>query len=418
MLFRSQAENIKRLIAVNITPEDNLVQITGKNEQGKSSVLDSIWWALEGAKNIQVEPIHKGATTGRIRLELGDKEVELIVTRTFKKSKDGGFTTKLSVTTPDGIDVAGGAQTVLNGFLDALTFDPLTFSRMKPPEQFETLKKFVPGVDFEAVETANKKDYEGRREVNRELKIAQASVEGIETTATEETVIIDTSMLIDRMQTAGEENASIEIRKNNRRNYQIKVAENRDNAKKLIEEADEIQKKLDNAGELPEPIDISEVREKLEIAKSNNDELIKFNQRKDLLDTVQRLEEEADNITTRMKLREEDKRKAIAEAKIPVDNIDFGDGIVLLKGVPFEQGSQAERIRASMAIAMASNPKLRVILMREGSLLDEDSEQIVREMAVANNFDVWQEKVDSSGQIGFVIEDGKNKPTEEIRKGF
>lgn len=43
-----QAENVKRLKAVAIAPSDNLVEITGKNAQGKTSVLDALWWALAG----------------------------------------------------------------------------------------------------------------------------------------------------------------------------------------------------------------------------------------------------------------------------------------------------------------------------------------------------------------------------------
>lgn len=42
------AENVKRLTAVSIAPDGNLVQITGRNGQGKTSVLDAIWWALAG----------------------------------------------------------------------------------------------------------------------------------------------------------------------------------------------------------------------------------------------------------------------------------------------------------------------------------------------------------------------------------
>lgn len=41
-----QAENVKRLVAIEIRPDGNLVQITGKNGAGKTSVLDCIWWAL------------------------------------------------------------------------------------------------------------------------------------------------------------------------------------------------------------------------------------------------------------------------------------------------------------------------------------------------------------------------------------
>ena len=47
-IIRLQAENIKRLQAVEIEPHGDVVKITGKNGAGKSSVLDSIWMALAG----------------------------------------------------------------------------------------------------------------------------------------------------------------------------------------------------------------------------------------------------------------------------------------------------------------------------------------------------------------------------------
>ena len=49
-----EAENIKRLKAVEITPEGNLVVVGGKNAQGKSSVMDSIAYALGGKKLVPV----------------------------------------------------------------------------------------------------------------------------------------------------------------------------------------------------------------------------------------------------------------------------------------------------------------------------------------------------------------------------
>ena len=48
----------------------------------------------------------------------------------------------------------------------------------------------------------------------------------------------------------------------------------------------------------------------------------------------------------------------------------------------------------------------RVIRVRDGSLLDEDSMNILAEMAVERDYQIWIERVDSSGKIGFVLEDG------------
>ena len=46
-----EAENVKRIKAVQIVPaETGLTVIGGNNGQGKTSVLDSIAWALGGEK--------------------------------------------------------------------------------------------------------------------------------------------------------------------------------------------------------------------------------------------------------------------------------------------------------------------------------------------------------------------------------
>lgn len=62
-----------------------------------------------------------------------------------------------------------------------------------------------------------------------------------------------------------------------------------------------------------------------------------------------------------------------------------------------------------MAIALAANPKLPVVLIRDGSLLDEDGLRMVAEMAEARGAQVWLERVSNAGNVGVVIEDGRVK---------
>src|SRR5262245_40607787 len=135
------AENVKKLSVVEITPDGNLVQITGKNGQGKSSVLDAIWWALAGQTNIQAAPIRKGENEARIVLDLG----EIIVRRTFRqKTKkddsgaevaDDGYTTAIVVENAQGARFPS-PQRMLDGLLGALSFDPLAFANMDAKAQF------------------------------------------------------------------------------------------------------------------------------------------------------------------------------------------------------------------------------------------------------------------------------------------
>ncbi len=64
-------------------------------------------------------------------------------------------------------------------------------------------------------------------------------------------------------------------------------------------------------------------------------------------------------------------------------------------------------MRVSAAIAMAGNPKLRVIRIQDGSLLDEDGLKIISDMAAEKDYQVWLEAVDSTGKVGIYMEDGE-----------
>ena len=99
-ILKFSAENFKRISVVEIRPDGNLVQITGKNGSGKTSCLDAIWATLEGAEHLQSVPIRKGTDKATLQLTLGGDKVELIVTRTIRARKDEpGFNTTLTVET-------------------------------------------------------------------------------------------------------------------------------------------------------------------------------------------------------------------------------------------------------------------------------------------------------------------------------
>ncbi|MDE2470486.1 MAG: AAA family ATPase, partial [Bradyrhizobium sp.] len=59
-IIRLESENIKGLRAVEVEPDGNVVIIGGKNGAGKSSVLDSMWYALGGKDALPSKPIRNG----------------------------------------------------------------------------------------------------------------------------------------------------------------------------------------------------------------------------------------------------------------------------------------------------------------------------------------------------------------------
>lgn len=407
------AENVKRLVAVEIKPDGSLVQITGKNGQGKTSVLDSIWWALAGAKHIQAAPIRNGAKQARIKLDMG----EIVVTRTFQREKEGdGFTTKLEVVGA----VKGSPQAMLDSLLDSLAFDPLAFARMDAKSRFDALKKYVPDVDFDKIAAQNSIDFAERKEKNRDAKQQRVLADAVSIPANTPKEKIDETELVRKLSDAGKHNADIQVRIENRKQAQetinakvrrveeIKLEMQRlsEQIDVLDKEAEVLAKKLKDAPPLPEPINVDELQVAITAAREGN-RLVELREKRDAHNTTaDKLEAAAKVLTDKMDARESEKQKAVAGAKLPVDGLTFGDGVVLLNDVPFEQASDAEQLKTSCALAMAGSPQLRVIRVRDGSLLDEDSLALLGKMAEERDYQVWVERV-GPGKTGFVLEDGQ-----------
>jgi DNA repair exonuclease SbcCD ATPase subunit len=431
-IVRLVAENFKKLRAVEITPKGELVEITGANGAGKTSVLDAIWAALSNAQHIQAMPIRKGATKARIRLDLG----ELVVERRFNE--------KGSILT---VESAEGArftspQGILDKLLGALTFDPLAFVNQEPREQFESLRKIVPlEVDLDQLDGLTRTDYDKRTEINREAKSLRAQAEGIAVPGGLPIEAIDTAALKNRFGEASDRAAEIErvraahaadVERVRRRNATIdeeikaarlKVEEATAAVQKMRAEADRLEVEARDlivlADKLeaepreavadlvePSPIDVAAIRTELDRAEVVNRGIEQRSRKTALIDSAKKAEVESDTLSERIEARAKVKADAIAKAPMPVPGLSFGDGVVTYEGVPFGQASSAEQLKVSVAIAMAANPKLRVIRIKEGSLLDDSNVALIAEMAKAQDYQVWLEKVDTSGKIGIVIEDG------------
>lgn len=435
------AENVKKLVAVEIAPDGNVVEITGRNGQGKTSVLDSIWWALAGTKHIQAAPIRKGANEATIELSLGeDKKVQLRVIRSFRRKNDtDDYTTSIAVESADGGRFPS-PQTMIDALLGELSFDPLKFARLGGnPEgrrkQLEILRKFVPDVDFDAIDRQNKGDRDRRTEVNRFVEQERAAAKAIVTPPDTPTEPIDKGALVAELDAAGKSNEELVQRRANRDRMATQIATNRraieadkarcdellkeiqairDRALRLQADTDAMQEKLDGLPPLPAAIETAPIVARIKVADAVNDNVRKLDERMKHTKRAMQLEDESAQITARLKDREEAKRAAISAAKMPIAGLGFGEDTVLLNGVPFDQASDAEQLRASVAIAAALNPKLRVIRIRDGSLLDDGAMKWLAQFAAELDMQIWIERVDSSGTVGFVLEDGHvRKPQRE-----
>ena len=116
---------------------------------------------------------------------------------------------------------------------------------------------------------------------------------------------------------------------------------------------------------------------------------------------------EYESLTAEIENIDDAKKQILAYAKMPIEGLTIDDEGVLFNGIPFLQLSTSEKLKVSMSIAVAMNPKLKVIRILDGSLLDEDNLKVISEIAKDNDFQVWIECVSSDKSLGFYIEDGE-----------
>lgn len=418
------AENFKRLVAVEIKPTGNVVEIVGPNEAGKSSIMDAISAALGGDDAVPEMPIRKGETEATIRVDLG----EMVIIKTFKMREDGkSFITRFRVENADGFK-ATSPQTLLDGLLGRFSFDPMEFDRLKMPEKFEVMKSFVPGIDFAALAKSDEKDRKDRTDINRDIKALAAQITAIAIPKDAPTEKVDEAALVEEIGQVGTFNGEIEARKARREQAAAEIQTKRKEAddamtrvKALRAEADKLEAaamaadaaadalctKLREAPPLDAPKDVAEVRARLDAAKAVNAIVDRRVSRAALQAKHDSLKAKSDALSTAITKRQVDKIEAIANAKLPVEGLEFGDGVILLNGIPLDQCSAAQRLRTSVAIAMAVNPRLKVLRINEGSLLDRRGMQIIAEMCEGRGYQAWVEKVDDDAKSGFIIEEGR-----------
>ena len=395
---RLSVSDFKKIEVVEITPQGNVVEIAGKNGNGKTSALDAIQAALGGTSAIPADPVRHGAEKAEIVLET---DGGLTVTRVIPKVG----TPKLVVETADGMRPKS-PQTMLDELVGALSFDPLEFVRMKPKDQVQTLKGFVTALDIDATEAEIKVGFDERTAVNRRVKDLESRV-GAAPDFAAAPDHVDLSGLRKQIEEGREHNAKVKMTENTFETLTDTVAD----LERMLSEAKadlaEITKVRDA---LEPPVDLSDLERDLDRAIASNEERAAIMARKDRFDDdvadLKAARAKSDALTTEI----EDKRKAISDAVAASElpgGISIGEAGVMVEDYPFEQASAAEQLLIATRLGMAFNPGLKIIRIKDGSLLDDDSWTALTKIAEDNDFQIWIEVVGDGHQNAVVIEAGR-----------
>jgi hypothetical protein len=197
----------------------------------------------------------------------------------------------------------------------------------------------------------------------------------------------------------------------------------RDEARAALASANELQAKLDAAGELSPPADTAAIGERLTEARASNKRLDAWetqrNSRKKYQDEADRLAKKYAELSEEIATLDAAKQSAIEAAELPVEGLGFAEGYITLPAgdgsgpVPWEQAGTAVRTDASLALAMAMQPKLKVILIRDASLIGKTIRERIRQRASERGYRVLMEVVEEGKGTHVVIENGMVKRAAE-----
>jgi DNA repair ATPase RecN len=418
-----RVSNVKRIRAIDVRPDlsEPIVKIAGRNGQGKSSTLDAIQYALAGARAQAAVPVRVGENEAYSELDIDVPGKGVLKVRRHWKPNGSQ---ELRVVAADGATVTR-AQELLNSLVSSISFDPLGFAELEPAKQVQALVQLV-GVDIAAYQGRRRSMMDARADLNkeaeRELAAARSvgSITGVRL-QDEEPVRAELRAVSD---IASQAAAWDKVRDGLRRDLEaqagvVKKAEDyRDElvsklkaAEAALKAADVELGRIERAFEehaetvRPTPAPTAEIMARLEALQASNArarteaEAVKHG------DRAQEFAKRAAGLTAEIAALDAAFQDTLAGARWPITGLSVTEGAVTYRGLPLEQCSSAERIRVACAIGIAMGKDIRVLLVREGSLLDDESVAVVRSIAAAHGFQVWMERVGDEPDA-VIIEDG------------
>lgn len=398
--------NLKKVKHVEIAPVDNVIVIAGKNASGKTSVLDAIYWGMTGKKGMKgvSKPIREGEKEAEIVLELDN----FIVERRFKDNK----TMELVVIDKEyGIEPKS-PQSILDNFIGELSLDPLEFTLLNPKEQRDLLLKAL-GLkeELEKIDEKKKYLYDKRTIIGRDVKTYEGQLKGLESPEKDlPKKIISISDLSKKLEKIKDYNDELERDKKNLEetlkaieNYKTKIEELETLLNKEEDKEFWIREKIKGK----KPKDLNVIREKIEKAESINEKIREAGKYKAISDIIVGRKYEVKKLTGEISNFDKSKLKLLKSKKMPIKGLSIDEEGVNYNNIPFNQLASSEQLKVSISMAMAMNPKLRVIRITDGSLLDDDNMKVIEEMAKKFDYQIWLERVAIDKFADIILVDGE-----------
>ena len=401
-----EIENVKRIKAVQLEPsEKGLTVIGGNNNQGKTSVLDTIAWALGGDRYKPSNPTRDGSLVPpRIKLTLSNG---LVVERTGKNST-------LKVTDPSGLR---SGQQLLNEFVDEMALNLPKFMAQSNREKADTLLRIIGiGHTLNQLQQQEKELYNQRHTIGQIADQKSKYAKELPFYPDMPMEIVSAFDLIQRQQAILARNGEnqrkrmlaaelerrcvqmsnemyeLECKLNQMREDYLIAKADLDTAKKTAEELQD-----ESTAELEQ--DIANV-EKINIKVRSNMDREKAEQDA----THYKMQYEA--LTDKLEEVRKQKRDLLSGAALPLEGLSVEDGELTYHGKQWDGMSASDQLRVSTAIVRSLNPQCGFVLLDKLEQMDLQTLREFGQWLEAQNLQAIATRVSTGGECAILIEDG------------
>lgn len=415
-----EIENVKRVKAVKLEPSQNgLTIVGGNNNQGKTSVLDSIAWALGGAAYKPSKAEREGSVTPpHLHLVLSNG---LVVERKGKNSD-------LKVTDPSG-QKAG--QQLLDSFVEKLALDLPKFMEASDTEKANTLLNIIGvGEQLRELEKQEKELYNERLAIGRIADQKKKFAKEQEYFPEAPKDLISASELIKQQQEILARNGENQRKRDRLSEITLEKYRIFDEAQRLEKQIQALQKDLNERKKAYEEVvkdeetarkTILELQdestEKLEKNLAEIEEInrkVRINLDKDKAeDDAREWGTQYENLTVKINEIRSQKTELLNHASLPLSELSVEEGKLLYKGQQWDNMSGSDRLKVATAIVRKLKPECGFVLIDKLEQMD---------MVTLKEFGQWLEKEDlqviatrvSTGEeCSIIIEDGYSNVTLE-----
>lgn len=401
-----EIENVKRVKAVKIEPTANgLTIVGGKNNQGKTSVLDAIAWALGGNKFRPSQAVREGSVVPpRLHVVLSNG---LVVERKGKNSD-------LKVVDPNG---QKGGQQLLDSFVEELAIDLPKFMESTSKEKATTLLQIIGvGSQLAELEMQEAELYNNRRAIGRiaDQKKKFADEQPYYPDAPKE--LISASELISQQQKILARNGENARKRNNltqiKQQYLTQTQEV-ERLENLLNDAKHKCQTLMRDLEIAEKSTENLIDESTEELEQNIQQIDEINRKVRANLDKEKAEEDAleygrqyRELTTKIDHIRKLKTDLLNSADLPLEQLSVMDGELIYKGQKWDNMSGSDQLKVSTAIVRKLKPQCGFVLLDKLEQMDLETLQEFGQWLEKEGLQAIATRVSTGEECSIIIEDG------------